>query len=220
MSEYNEEDFLLLSGIQHFIFCRRQWALIHIEQQWSENYRTVDGHIFHEKAHSNIMPEKRGDIIISRSMPVLSRQLGVTGVCDVVEFHRDKNGISVNGLENKYKISPVEYKRGKPKDNDSDILQLVGQAICLEEMLCCNIETGYLYYGEIRHREQVDINQDLRKKVYDIFKEMHDLYTRKYTPKVKSNNSCKSCSLIDICLPKLCKKQSIKDYMNKYLKEE
>ena len=211
--EYKEEDFLLLSGIQHFVFCRRQWALIHIEQQWSENYRTVDGKLFHEKAHSNISSEKRNNIIISRSMPIFSRQLGITGVCDIVEFHKDDKGIFINEYDGKFIVIPIEYKRGKPKEDESDILQLVAQTICLEEMLCCDIKTGYLFYGEIMHRTRIDITNDLRKKVFDIFKEMHELYNKRYTPKVKVNKSCKSCSLVNLCIPKLCKTKTVKNYI-------
>lgn len=213
--EYKEEDFLLLSGIQHFVFCKRQWALIHIEQQWSENYMTIDGKIFHEKAHSNISSEKRKDVIISRTMPIFSRTLGITGVCDIVEFHKSDNGILIYGYNDKFDVIPIEYKRGSPKEDEIDILQLVSQAICLEEMLCCKINIGYLFYGEIKHRVKVDITKELQQKVYDIFKQMHDLYNKRYTPKVKISKHCKACSLVDICLPKLCKEKNVRDYIRK-----
>lgn len=213
--EYKEEDFLLLSGIQHFVFCKRQWALIHIEQQWSENYMTIDGKIFHEKAHSNISSEKRKDVIISRTMPIFSRTLGITGVCDIVEFHKSDNGILIYGYNDKFDVIPIEYKRGSPKEDEIDILQLVSQAICLEEMLCCKINIGYLFYGEIKHRVKVDITKELQQKVYDIFKQMHDLYNKRYTPKVKISKHCKACSLVDICLPKLYKEKNVRDYIRK-----
>lgn len=137
--EYQEEDFLLLSGIQHFVFCRRQWALIHIEQQWQENLRTVEGGILHEKTHDYTIKEKRGDLIISRSMGIYSRTLGITGACDVVEFHKSRDGVALYGREGNYKPVPVEYKRGKPKQGNADVLQLCAQAMCLEEMLLCRI---------------------------------------------------------------------------------
>lgn len=89
MKEYREDEFLMLSGIQHFSFCRRQWALIHIEQQWKENYFTIDGNIMHENAHDGTFQEKRGNVLITRGMPVFSRTLGVSGVCDVVEFQKE-----------------------------------------------------------------------------------------------------------------------------------
>ena len=133
---YKEEDYLQLSGIQHFAFCRRQWALAYIELQWDENVRTVEGKLLHEKAHDPTNAEKRGDLIISRGMPVYSRELGISGECDVVEFHRSQDGITLFGRDGLYEVIPIEYKRGKPKENDVDILQLMAQALCLEEMLC------------------------------------------------------------------------------------
>lgn len=136
---YKEEDYLQLSGIQHFAFCRRQWALAYIELQWDENVRTVEGKLLHEKAHDPTNAEKRGDLIISRGMPVYSRELGISGECDVVEFHRSQDGITLFGRDGLYEVIPIEYKRGKPKENDVDILQLMAQALCLEEMLCCQI---------------------------------------------------------------------------------
>lgn len=168
--DYKEEDYLMLSGIQHFAFCRRQWALIHMEQQWDENLRTVEGNLFHKKAHDGHSSEKRKNIIISRGMPVFSREMGVSGICDIVEFHRDDmRGIALQGLAGNYLVCPVEYKKGEPKENDADALQLTAQAMCLEEMLSCSIDKGYLYYGEIRHRIEVVLDEKLRQQVRDSF---------------------------------------------------
>ncbi|HHX57279.1 MAG TPA: CRISPR-associated protein Cas4 [Clostridiales bacterium] len=213
MTEYNEEDFLSLSGIQHFEFCRRQWALIHIEQQWEENLRTVEGNLLHKNAHDGYSAEKRGDVIVSRGMPIFSRTLGINGVCDIVEFHKQDDGVEIFGREGKFKVLPVEYKRGEPKDNDVDVLQLAAQAMCLEEMLCCNIEYGSIFYGETRRRIKVKIDNDLRDKVKSKFKEMHEMYDRRHTPKVKPSKSCNACSLKDLCLPKLCKNKSAREYI-------
>ena len=130
---YKEEDFLPLSGIQHFAFCRRQWALAYIELQWQENVRTVEGKLMHLKAHDASAVEKRGDCMISRAMPVRSRELGISGECDIVEFHRGDEGISLTGRSGLYQVVPVEYKRGRPKVTDVDTLQLTAQALCLEE---------------------------------------------------------------------------------------
>lgn len=217
---YNEEDFLQLSGIQHFAFCRRQWALAYIELQWQENVRTVEGHLLHENAHDTAMKEKRGDLIIVRAMPVHSREIGISGECDVVEFHRSKDGIPISGREGKYTVIPVEYKRGKPKSNDVDALQVAAQALCLEEMLCCDIPYGYIYYGEIRRREKIEFTEDLRGKVEGMFAEMHKYYGQRYTPKVKWSKSCNACSLKDICLPVLNKNISVKSYLDNRIKEE
>ena len=221
LSRYKEEDYLMLSGIQHFSFCRRQWALIHIEQQWDENLRTVEGNIFHKKAHDGYSSEKRQDVIISRGMPVFSPGLGISGVCDIVEFYRDdKKGISLHGREGRYLVYPVEYKKGQPKEDEADILQLAAQAMCLEEMLECEIEKGYLFYGEIRRRIEVRLDEDIRQQVRDTFEEMHHYYERRYTPKVKRTKACNACSLKDLCLPKLMKERSVKEYISKRIEEE
>ncbi len=219
MKTYDEEDFLSLSGIQHFEFCRRQWALIHIEQQWSENLRTIEGQLLHQKAHDGYSSEKRKDVIISRGMPVFSRRLGINGQCDIVEFYLSDEGVTLYGKSGRFKALPVEYKRGTPKDNNSDVLQLVAQAMCLEEMLCCEIKEGCLFYGETRHRFKVDITDALKQVVIDDFEEMHRIYSQRYTPRVKMTKSCNACSLKDICLPKLGTNKSVRTYIEKYIRE-
>ncbi len=216
---YEEENFLQLSGIQHFDFCRRQWALAYIELQWQENVRTVEGKLLHEKAHDASLAEKRGDLIISRAMPVHSREIGISGECDIVEFHKSEEGIRLHGREGSYKVVPVEYKRGKPKVSNADRLQLAAQALCLEEMLCCHIPIGYLFYGETRHRERVEIDEELRKKVIETFEEMHQYYDRRYTPRVKWSKSCNACSLKDICVPSMGKKKSAVEYIRNTIEE-
>ena len=219
---YKEEDFLQLSGIQHFAFCRRQWALAYIELQWQENVRTVEGKLMHLKAHDASAVEKRGDCIISRAMPIQSRELGISGECDIVEFHRSDEGISLTGRSGLYQVVPIEYKRGRPKVTDVDTLQLTAQALCLEEMLCCQIPWGYLYYGETRRRTKVEISKELRDKAKAMFLEMHEYYSRRHTPRVKWTKGCNACSLRDVCLPVLGKKKSAKAYMERTLaaKEE
>lgn len=219
MMEYNEEDYLNIAGLQHFAFCRRQWALIHIEQQWQENLRTIEGQILHEKAHDGYSAEKRGDVIISRGMAVFSRNLGINGVCDIVELHKAQDGVEIFGREGLYKPVPVEYKRGTPKENDCDALQLCGQAMCLEEMLLCDIKKGYLFYGETNRRQMVEFSQTLRDRVKSMLEEMHVLYNRRYTPKVKPTKSCKACSLNEICMPKLNKNLSVSQYIRNTISE-
>ena len=216
---FKEEEYLQLSGLQHFSFCRRQWALIHIEQQWAENLRTTDGRILHEKAHDGSTREKRGDLIITRDMSIHSPTLGVSGSCDVVEFHRGTEGIPMAEQEGLWQPYPVEYKRGSPKSTDADKLQLCAQAMCLEEMLCCDIPEGAIFYGEIRRREVVDLDEELRGKVRTLLEQMHDLYRRSHTPKVKPTKGCNACSLKELCLPKLVKKRSVMDYLRKSLEE-
>jgi CRISPR-associated exonuclease Cas4 len=219
MTGFDEEDYLMLSGIQHFRFCRRQWALIHIEQQWAENVRTIEGAHVHRVAGQPTMREKRGDKLIVRALPVHSRELGITGVCDVVEFVRDADGISLADEEGLYLPYPVEYKRGKPKKDGSDISQLIAQMICLEEMLACSLTVGYLFYNEIKRREEVKVTAADKEQVRSAFREMHQYYQRNYTPKAKAGPHCDSCSLNGICLPGMAKRPSVSSYVKSRLGE-
>ena len=170
---YKEDEYLMLSGIQHFKFCRRQWALIHIEQQWSENVHTVIGELMHKKVHDPSVKEKRKETLLVRALPVSSKELGVSGECDLVEFHKCEDGITLSGHRGLYSVFPVEYKKGKPKITDEDKLQLTAQAMCLEEMFSTTISEGALYYGETRRRENITFSQELRDEVKEIFQEMH-----------------------------------------------
>lgn len=219
---WQEADFLPLSGIQHFAFCPRQWALIHLEQQWADNLRTVEGDLLHERVHDAFFTQKRNDVVISRGMRVFSHTLGVAGACDAVEFHRDESGVPLSVREGTWRALPIEYKRGKEKTHDADQLQLCAQAICLEEMLVCRIEKGYLYYGETKRRTEVPFTADLRTRTAELFAKMHELSERGYTPKVKVTKACRACSLAQLCLPKLCKNISAKAYISNHImaKEE
>lgn len=220
LMEYKEDEYLMLSGIQHFKFCRRQWALIHIEQQWEENVHTVAGELMHKKVHDPYLKEKRKDMLIVRALPIASKTLGISGECDVVEFHKSEDGVSLFGHRGLYSIFPIEYKKGKPKISEEDILQLTAQAMCLEEMFCTEIPEGAIFYGETRRREQVTFTEALRNEVVQMFQEMHQYYKRGYTPKVKRSKACNSCSLKEICLPKLEKTVSVSTYIEKSLKED
>lgn len=210
---YCEDDYLPLSGLQHFAFCRRQWALIHIENLWAENLRTTEGHLLHERAHDASMRERRGNIITARGVSIHSPTLGVSGQCDVLEYHADPDGIPLPDTDGTWLPYPVEYKRGRSKETDADRLQLCAQAMCLEEMLCCDIPEGALFYGETRRRETVLLTDALRSQVMDDLAEMHELYRRGHTPKVKPSKSCNACSLKELCLPKLAKTQSVASYL-------
>lgn len=217
---WQEDNYLQLSGLQHFSFCRRQWALIHLEQLWAENLRTAEGKILHEKAHDATANEKRGDLLILRDLRVLSPTLGGSGACDVVEFRADPNGVPLAGRGGLWQPYPVEYKRGAPKQNDADRLQLCGQALCLEEMLCCQIPAGALFYGETRRREEVAFTPQLRDTVRAMLTEMHGYAQRGYTPKVKPSKACNACSLKALCMPALLRKTSAKAYIANAIKEE
>lgn len=217
--EYNEDEYLLLSGLQHFRFCRRQWTLIHVGNQWAENGRTADGAIMHQKAHDADSKERRGDLLITRDMHVFSPMLSISGACDVVEFRRSDAGVPLHGQEGLYQPFPVEYKSGSPRGDTVNALQLCAQAMCMEEMLCCDIPEGALYYGEIRRRETVELTRELRREVRDCLAEMHVLYERSHTPRVKPTKACNACSLKELCLSKLLRGGSASGYVKARLEE-
>ena len=217
---YREEDYLPLSGLQHFRFCRRQWALIHLEDQWAENGRAVEGQLLHAKAHDGSQRERRGDLLLIRDLRVSSAALGCSGAYDVVEFHRAEDGVPLHGQEGRYRPFPVEYKRGAPREDTANELQLCGQAMCLEEMLCCEIPQGALYFGQTRHRTVVAFTPALRQEVRDCLAEMHELARRGHTPKVKPTRACQACSLKDLCLPRLGRTRSAAAYVRARLEEE
>ena len=215
----DRDDYLMMSGIQHFSFCRRQWALIHLEQQGSENLRTVEGHLLHERCHDDSLREKRGDLLIVRGMRVVSHRLRLSGICDIVEFHADPNGITLQRDPGLWRPVPVEYKHGAPKANDADRLQLCAQAMALEEMLVCDIPQGVLFYAEPHRRELVDLTPELRQKTQSTADEMNGYFSRGYTPKVKPGKHCNACSLKELCLPTLYRRVNAADYVQNHLKE-
>jgi CRISPR-associated exonuclease Cas4 len=204
--EYTPDDLLPLSGIQHFLFCRRQWALIHVERQWQENALTVEGRLLHQRVDNPFFTETRKDVITARAVPVASYRLGLSGVCDVVEFTASPGGVQLPGRAGFYLPAPVEYKRGHEKSDPCDEAQLCAQALCLEEMLAVSIPAGSLYYGETRHRVAVELTAELRALVRSMADEMHAYFQRGYTPRVKTSKACRSCSLADVCLPELQEK--------------
>lgn len=216
---YAEDDFLMISGIQHFIFCKRQWALIHIEQQWSENILTVEGSQLHQKADQPYLREKRNDRIIVRALPVHSRELGLSGICDVVEFIRDPEGVFIPKYQDTFQINPVEYKHGKKKSDLSDEMQVVAQAFCLNEMLAAEIVKGELFYFETRTRQTIQITEEKIEQLRSITKEMHEYWAKRWTPIVKISPKCQRCSLKELCLPILSKKESVATYMKRRLSE-
>ena len=215
-----ERELLMLSGLQHFAYCRRQWALIHVEQQWQENLHTAEGQVFHQRAHDEKQTEVRGDTVIVRGMRVQSERLGISGICDVVEFHRADKGITLAGREGFYDVYPVEYKKGAPKEHHADELQLCAQAICLEEMLLCSIAEGSLYYGEPRRRTRVVFTPELRAMTEQMLAEMHQYDQRGYTPRVRRHKGCAACSLKEICLPGMDRIPAASAYLRAHVREE
>lgn len=212
-----EDDFLMISGIQHFFYCKRQWALIHIENQWESNIYTVKGDIAHERVDDPFFTETRNDKIISRSVPLISFQNGFYGISDVVEYTKSDTGIKLAGRDGLFKIEPVEYKVGKPKSDNCDVIQLCLQALCLEEMFKTKVDKGFLYYVKTRRRVEIEFDEPLRKLTYDTCQEMHEIINQNFTPKAKYEKKCDHCSLYRLCLPKVISKTK---KVSQYIKEE
>lgn len=199
---YAEKDCLPISALQHLIFCRRQCALIHLEQMWSENRFTAEGRNMHDRVHE-LGADSRGDIRIVRGLRLRSLQLGLTGVADVVEFHRSENGTEVPGIKGRWSVFPVEYKRGKPKSNGCDRIQLCAQALCLEELLECKIAGGALFYGSSKRRQAVAFDDGLRENTVQAAVDLHRLINAGVTPPAIYGKKCKQCSLLNECMPQL-----------------
>lgn len=220
---FRDDELLLLSGIQHIAFCERQWALIHIEQLWAENVRTVEGAHLHERVDDPFFDETRRDRIIIRAMPILSKKLGLQGVADVVEFNRSEHidGVSciLNGRQGEWIPHPIEYKRGKPKPDDRDAVQLCAQAMALEEMMNIRVKSGSIYYGMTRHREVVIFNEKIREHTEDLAKKMHALFNQGVTPIASIGKQCNLCSLKELCRPDLLyRTSSVKEYIQKVMR--
>ena len=215
-------DYLMISGIQHFLFCKRQWALIHIENQWSENSLTAEGRVMHNRVHDGTVRDNRKGIITIRGLQVKSDKYKITGTCDAVEFLPDESGVNISKMSGLRRVRPVEYKRGHIKISDCDRIQVTVQAICLEGMLACDIKEGAVFYGETRRRETFEITDGLRAIAISALEEMWGYYNRGHTPKVKPSAKCKKCSLINICCPGILYKrtQDVGAYIKQHISEE
>lgn len=190
---YSEEELLPISALQHLAFCERQWALIHLEQAWKDNVLTVEGKHLHEKVHESDS-ERKGNLKVLRSLRIRSFRLGLVGQTDVVEFEEVAPG--------KTTVRIIEYKRGRPKIGHCDEVQICAQAICLEELLGLTVSEGYFFYGKSRRRHLVVFSDELREETEGLAAHLHELTKRRDTPRANYGKYCKSCSLIDICLPK------------------
>ena len=220
---YSDDDMLMLSGIQHFRFCPRQWALIHIEQQWDDNRLTAEGHILHKRVDDPFYRQKCGDYISLRSVSIASHQLGLYGITDVVELHPTDN--AANSIRHpkypgQWQPYPVEYKHGRPKRNEVDEVQLAAQTMCLEEQYGIKIPYGAFFYAEIRQRMEVGINEQLRSIVCDCAEKMHQVFQSGQLPPITKGKYCDKCSLKDICLPQMAGCTTVSYYLDKYLYEE
>ena len=221
---YSDDEMLMLSGIQHFMFCPRQWALIHLEQQWTDNRLTAEGEVLHKNVDNPFYRQKNGEVITLRSVHIASSTLGLYGMTDALELSPADNSdvctIRHPNYPGLWHILPVEYKRGSPKRNEVDKVQLAAQCICLEEMYGIHIEQGALFYWEIRSRELISIDDYLRTLTANIAEEMHRVYASGQTPPGDKKPHCKNCSLKDLCIVELAELGSVKSYLKHGLYEE
>jgi len=198
---YAETDLLPISALQHLAFCERQWALIHLEQQWSENRLPAEGRKLHERSDHG-EPETREGVRITRGLHLRSLRLGLTGKADVIEFRKQCP-------------FPIEYKRGRPKSGRYDEIQLCAQALCLEEMLGVAVPEGALFYGQPRRRTAVAFDPELRQETERLAARLHFLSAARITPRAKYQKKCDSCSLYSVCLPKSTGTGSAQRYLKR-----
>jgi len=197
------------------MYCPRQCALIHVEGQWLENRYTAEGKILHERVDAG-GSEARGDLRVLRAVPLLSRRLGISGVADVVEATRavvDGDGTcALPGLPGAWRLEPVEYKRGKPKPEPSDTVQLCAQALCLEEQFGARIEVASLFYFKTRRRLSVPLDAELRRTTEDACRAVADLVATGRTPPPVNDKRCLACSLAVVCQPRLAARPSARQW--------
>jgi CRISPR-associated exonuclease Cas4 len=208
---YSEDDLLPISGLQHLLYCKRQCALIHVEHLWSDNFFTARGIVMHDKVHTEKIERKKG-VVIERDVYLKSYKLGLIGKSDVVEFHKSGD---------KLIPFPVEYKSGKAKSDNTDKVQLCGQALCLEEMMNVTIESGAIFYGKTRSRLNVEFNKSLREETFALAQKFHSLVDSGETPKPEYSKKCDNCSFKELCLPEIFDRQkSVKKYLKEIVNNE
>ena len=221
---YSEDELLPISGLQHLRFCERQWALIHIEQQWEENRLTAEGRILHDRVHE-AGTESRPGVVTARGLHLHSLRLGLTGQADVVEFHQvdgePEGAMQLPDRSGWWRPFLVEYKRGRPKADSCDEVQLCAQAMCLEETFGVAIGSGALFYGKSRRRSEVQFDGELRSQTEQLARRMHELYSAGVTPRAVYSKKCEKCSLYDRCLPRATSRRAtVARYLAGALRDE
>jgi CRISPR-associated exonuclease Cas4 len=229
---FSEDDILPLSALQHFLFCPRRAALVHIEAIWDENRATAEGYLFHERVHK-ADGESRGDVRVARGLRLRSLRLGLTGVADVVEFHRLpeamqsettvgalRSGMVLEGIKGFWCPLPIEYKVGKLRRERGYEVQLCAQALCLEEMLDVAVPHGALFYGKTVRRLEVSFDDSLRAETEDAARRLHEIVRSGKTPRVRYQKKCPECSLVSVCMPKITGvRRDVGSYLRAALKE-
>lgn len=210
---FTEDDFIMISALQHYIFCPRQCGLIHVDDAWQDNLFTVRGEILHEKVDTDTY-ETRGDVKTVRGLRIHSFKYGIVGRCDVVEFKKSGKTLDSRFRGNDIgEVFPVEFKLGKPKEDISDKVQLCAQVLCIEEMLNIKIPKAAFFYGKIRRRNTVEINEELRKQTEEVIFKVHEIIKSKKVPIADYSAKCRNCSLISICQPKAMNKRKLHNYI-------
>lgn len=220
----NNTQYVTLSEIQHYMFCPRQWGLIHLEKQWEENYLTVVGELLHKRVHDSNIVDSQNGVLTIRGLDVVNESLHIYGKCDAVEFRpageNEDYGAYLHGRKGTWIVAPVEYKKGKAKLDLSDVMQVVAQAVCLEEMFSTRIDVGYLYYKSSRRREEVFIDEENRNRLIEVVSSIKNMTRSGHTPKSKVSSKCNSCSLKDACVPSLLSKpKNVAEYINRNIGE-
>lgn len=207
MKKFDEDERLPISSLKQFIYCKRRFALMYLNCDWGENYKIAEGDLLHKRVDDPYFNEKRGDIHISRSVPVFSNSLNLYGVADILEFIKQEDGIELPDKKDRWRINLVEYKNGKPEKSNADNFQLCAQALCLEEMFQTTIESGDIFYGKIKRRVKVELTDNLKAQVSMQVGNMKTLLNNQKIPVRDEAQNCSLCSLLDVCIPSAFGKQ-------------
>ena len=224
----NEDYLVPISSLQHYLFCPRQCALIHLENIWQDNILTAEGTLMHQHVHEEGV-ETRKNVIRATSLKIQSTKFGIYGIADMVEFWKllenEKEAelssyAQLPGRCGYWKPVPIEYKHGKPKEHKADEVQLCAQALCLEEMLHVIIESGALFYGQPRRRTTVIFDENLRQLTIQTISLVRNLFIAENTPCPNYSKSCNACSVIDECHPKsMTSEISVKMWIKRNIRE-
>ncbi|MGD9714911.1 MAG: CRISPR-associated protein Cas4 [Lautropia sp.] len=206
-----DDDLLPLSALQHFLYCPRQCALIHLERQWADNRLTAEGSLLHQRV-DHPQTERRHGVRTATAVPLLNLELGITGKADVIEFHHD------GGEEH---VTPIEYKRGRPKAHRADEVQLCAQALCLESMMSIRVDSGALFYGQTRRRLDVSFDPALRELTRDTVSATKAMLASGQTPTATYDRKrCDTCSMLDVCQPRLLGHRRVDDWLRRHLDDK
>lgn len=229
---YTEDEFVPISALAQLAYCPRRCALLHLEGAWEDNRFTIEGRLLHENVHEH-RTEAQGPVRIARGLRLHSLRLGLVGQADVVEFHRleadpgdnspddvhQSEGACLPGQTGRWRPFPVEHKRGRPKPQQADEVQLCAQAICLEEMLQVTVPRGALFYHQPRRRTDVTFDGNLRQRTEQLAQQLHELLAGTTTPSPDPGRKCSGCSLRGVCLPEVSTIKSVADYVDSMLAE-